>query len=143
MDSQYFNVELIEELYAGRTPREQYDAVLRLAMDDSIDPSFLMQPFGKGCWKNAALVLLARGASEMEHYIPELLDWIRDTNWPGAMIVFELLSHFPPEKLQPYIQRKMREAELRNNEVWIDNLYNLQDKKYRYGTIIGNHMINR
>lgn len=58
-----------------------------------------------------AQVLLACSESELEPYLPELLEWLGDLNWPVAQIVFEVLHKISPDKLWPFFQAILTQTE--------------------------------
>ena len=92
--------------------------------------SIFMQPMGerynKNIWENCALILSGKKDALLEPYLPELLDWIRDLNWPGAMIILERLKRFRNyEWLSCTMKEKIEIAYVLNAEQWLDNLFEL------------------
>ena len=92
--------------------------------------SIFMQPMGerynKNIWENCALILSGKKDALLEPYLPELLDWIRDLNWPGAMIILERLKRFRNyEWLSCTMKEKIKIAYVLNAEQWLDNLFEL------------------
>jgi hypothetical protein len=53
----------------------------------------------------------------LEPYLSSLIEWIEDTNWPGALIILERLKVFSGEKLkQPFVERYDYAVNLNNEE---------------------------
>ena len=92
--------------------------------------SVFMQPMGerynKNIWENCALILSGKKDALLEPYLPELLDWIRDLNWPGAMIILERLKSFQNyEWLSCTMKEKITVAQTLDAEEWLCNLSEL------------------
>lgn len=60
----------------------------------------------KGIWENCARVLYEMSDERLEKYLPSLLEWLQDLNWPGALIILDRLVVFSGKKLKtPFIER--------------------------------------
>ena len=59
----------------------------------------ITQMHNKNVWDNCALILSNKSDEELKPYLPELLKWLQDLNWPGSIIVLNRLKHFSFEKL--------------------------------------------
>lgn len=73
----------------------QKSAVNELASMVNLNPNTLIQPLSEKYWKNAAKVLSLIGYPRIEVSIPRLFSWLQGINWPGAMLVMELLKSLP------------------------------------------------
>ena len=95
----------------------------------------LIQPEGygnKAVWENCALVLVQKSDEELRPYLPELLRWLQDINWPGALTILDRLRAFNGEFLQEPLKNAVREAEALPHQegmTWLDYLSELLDNK--------------
>lgn len=98
------------------------------------DLSLLILPFANGesksLWENCARALYEISDERLEHYLPSLIEWLQDLNWPGALIILDRLKVFSGNKLiKPFMERFDYAVNLNNEEglMWIDNLSELLD----------------
>lgn len=78
------------------TPLEIIDEII--AMDIS-DLSFLLQPLDKPYWDKAAIVICSLGIERYIDYLPSMLEWLQDLNWPGALCIFNELKATEDERV--------------------------------------------
>lgn len=116
------NKNIFTNLNCNASLDSQRIAINELALMSNLDPKTLLQPLGKEYWENAAIVLLKIGYPKVEVVIPGLFVWLQDMNWPGAMIVFEILESLPKNVIVPYLERAVSEALSMNDEIWIENM---------------------
>jgi len=86
----------------------------------------------KGIWENCARALYEIPDDQLEKYLPSLLEWLQDLNWPGALIILDRLKIFSGEKLKrPFIDRFTSVNNLNNEEglMWLDYLSELLDNE--------------
>ena len=81
----------------------------------------------KSVWEPCAKVIAMRSDEELEPYLFMLLEWLQDTNWPGALIIYDRLIRMPYSLLEfPYTySRKM--AEQTNDTCWLGTLEDLYE----------------
>lgn len=87
---------------------------------------------GKNIWENCARALYEISDDRLEKYLPSLLEWLQDLNWPGALIILDRLKIFSGEKLKkPFIDRFSYADNLNNEEglMWLDRLSELLDNE--------------
>ena len=87
---------------------------------------------GKNIWENCARALYEISDDRLEKYLPSLLEWLQDLNWPGALIILDRLKIFSGEKLKkPFIDRFSYADNLNNEEglMWLDHLSELLDNE--------------
>lgn len=87
---------------------------------------------GKNIWGNCARALYEISDDRLEKYLPSLLEWLQDLNWPGALIILDRLKIFSGEKLKkPFIDRFSYADNLNNEEglMWLDRLSELLDNE--------------
>jgi len=88
------------------------------------DLNVLIQPVwgktvNKNVWDNCSLVLSSKTDEELIPYIPKLLEWLQDMNWPGSVQIYKrLLSFKDRELLKKAINESLEEAEKQNDSIW-------------------------
>ena len=50
--------------------------------------------YSKDVWDNCAVILCEHSDEELEPYISDMLLWLEDLNWPGALLIQERLTRF-------------------------------------------------
>lgn len=95
--------------------------------------SLLIQPcseeYNKNIWENCALVLIQKTDDELSPYLLQLLEWIQDLNWPGALTINDRLQHFSNKTfLANQINTSLISSENIGDVVWRQNLISLQEK---------------
>ena len=91
-----------------------------------------MEYGSKAVWENCAKILSERSDEELVPYLNDILEWLQDMNWPGALTITERLKHFSGEKLvQPFLYAFNKAKDLNNEDglMWIDYLSELIDNK--------------
>lgn len=98
------------------------------------DLSLLILPDANGksksVWENCARALYEISDDRLEKYLPLLLEWLQDLNWPGSLIILNRLKSFSGEKLKkPFIDCFTYAKGLNNTEgqIWLDYLSELLD----------------
>ena len=95
--------------------------------------SLLIQPclerYNKNIWENCALVLTQKTNDELSPYLLQLLEWIQDLNWPGAMTIYERLRYFDNRTfLDDAIDTSLIRSKVTGDVVWQQNLLSLQEE---------------
>ena len=97
------------------------------------DLNFLiMPPASPLVWENCAGALYKMSDDKLEKYLPSLLEWLQDLNWPGALKISDRLKIFSGEKLKKPLIDCVSYADSLNNEEglrWLDYLSELLDNK--------------
>ena len=87
----------------------------------------------KNVWENCAKILAGRTDKELVPYLTDILLWIEDMNWPGAMIILERMKKFSDVgKLSIAIQETIRildASNRENREIWLMTLSELLDNE--------------
>ena len=81
--------------------------------------------YNKNVWDNCAKILSARSNEELFPYMVELMEWLRDMNWPGAFCIFDRLKGLVNEPLFEYSYSYticLKYARALENETWENNL---------------------
>ena len=77
----------------------------------------IMPPAPVSVWECCAEIISRKSDLVLEPYLSSLIEWIEDTNWPGALIILERLKVFSGEKLkQPFVERYDYAVNLNNEE---------------------------
>jgi hypothetical protein len=111
------NAEIYEYINNLDSAAPQYLQDYAISMLVNLEESklpLLLQTMSKSYWRNAAIVLKKIGYPRVKSVIPELLEWIRDMNWPGAEEIAELLATVD-EEIIPYVKQVLRSGE----GIWI------------------------
>jgi hypothetical protein len=92
-----------------------------------------MQPmtenFNKNVWDNCANIICEKSDKELEPYLMQLLEWIQDLNWPGAMRIFNRLETYSDRSSILALRAICIElANLNSDEVWKTNLMKITAK---------------
>lgn len=111
------NIEIEEYIRNLNSDAPQYlqdYAISQLIHLEDSKLQLLIQPISKSYWKNAALVLKEMGYPRVKSIIPELLEWIKDMNWPGAQEIVDLLTTVDDD-IVPYIKKVLKSGD----GIWI------------------------
>lgn len=81
----------------------------------------------KSVWDNCALVLAERSDEELAPYLPELLGWLKDMNWPGAYCILERLGKYRDrDSFNKTLHQCIELANSENDKIWLHMLLKLQ-----------------
>ena len=126
----------ISEIYKMldcRSTCEEQSQGMKLASGIS-DLSLLILPFSNGesksMWENCARVLCEMTDDRLGPFFPQLLEWLRDMNWPGAILILERLKQVEGHKLRNSFVETFTYASVLNNDeglMWLDCLSELLD----------------
>lgn len=78
--------------------------------------------FDKRTWEAFAERICRRSDEEIIPLIPQMLEWMQDMNWPGAIRIANRLHAMPKEVVHPAVERTIRRAEEEHDEEWRINL---------------------
>ena len=121
--------ELICELDWNNPLEVQENAVKILSDRNDYPIHLLLQPSDKKYWENSAKVLYHKGYEEVKSITIELFYWLQDMNWPGSVIIRDLLWSYPSQILADYLEQILLNAVASNDEEWIYNLCYFIDNK--------------
>ena len=91
-----------------------------------IQPMIFPNP--KPVRENCAIILARRTDCELEPYLDGIFEWLRDLNWPGAIIIHNRLMDMEEQMLSKHLARSQKRTQMENDDEWLSNLKNLQDK---------------
>ncbi len=113
------NIEkLIDDLDWNKPIETQENAIKNLKNISEKDLCKLIQPKSKNCWENAAKVINIIGYPKIKTIIPDLLEWLKDLNWPGAVIIVDTLRNIEMGEINEFIKEALIKAESENDELW-------------------------
>lgn len=88
-----------------------------------------MRP-GKSVWDNCAIILAAKSDKVLEPYLLQMLEWVEDENWPGALIILERIKMFSEVEMLAFcVNERVRIASAINNRSWLRNMSGLLENQ--------------
>lgn len=114
--------------------QETQDKGIELACEMGEIEKFIlpMHPcYNKNIWANCAIIIAKKTDKELERYLPELLEWLQDLNWPGAFVILDRLKRFDGKMLvKPYMKAfELILSKDKDNQEWGDTLSALIENK--------------
>ena len=73
---------------------------------------------GKDIWENSAKIFCQLDEPIFMQYLPRLLLWLKDPNWPGAMVIFEHLMTVTNGEVDDAITKALEFAKENNKGRW-------------------------
>ena len=124
------DIDTLYEMLDERKPIEVQEEAIREARKIK-SLSVLMQPVEyKLSWKNCAKVICEKTDEELNSYKYEMLEWLRDLNWPGAFLVMERLEKMDSQLLVYAVGYQVKQAILLKDNEWLTYMsYLLKNKK--------------
>lgn len=125
--------DMIAEEIAGldwNQPKEVQAAAkkaIKLKIGNDLSP-LMIRNLQKSQWENAAEILESLDPSRVAPFTPDLLEWMKDMNWPGANRVFDMLIQFQKHELLPDIDSAISKAREDADEDWVDSLLILREE---------------
>jgi hypothetical protein len=124
------DIDSIMRLLDWNNPQSEQEKGRDLAKDVECINVFLQplsEHFNKNVWDNCARILEKRSDRELQPYLPFLLSWVEDMNWPGAEIILERLKEYRADsKLHLFLKEKIREANALDKINWLMTLCELR-----------------
>lgn len=118
LDSRY---QILDMLDWKKTEEEQQKGIELGKQEKNFD--IFIQPFtlqyNKNVWDGCAKIVCTKSDEEIEKFLPALLMWIQDLNWPGATKIMERLEKIPHNMLNKYLQDAIREANDKKDSSWL------------------------
>ena len=128
------DINKIYQMLYRDTPEDVQLEGIKLAKEMS-DLTPLILPLYEGSqsiWDNCAKALSELSDDRLEKYLPLLLEWLQDLNWPGALTILERLTAFSGQKLKNSFIKVTEHAISFHNEEglrWLDYLSELLDNQ--------------
>lgn len=84
----------------------------------------------KNVWENCARILASKDDETLLPYTTQLLEWLQDLNWPGALIVLDRLKKFAvSDRFVFSVKECVKMAASCNDQIWLDYLSELLDNE--------------
>ena len=81
--------------------------------------SILIQPIeSKSLWHNCAVVIIEKNDHQLEPYLMQLFEWLKDLNWPGADLIYERRLTIPVSMLKTPFDICLKQAVKINDCAW-------------------------
>ena len=88
----------------------------------------------KGTWINIAKVICGLDDKTLAPHLKQLLPWLQDLNWPGAILLVNRLCQFEGKgQLDQALQAALDTAEQDDDEDWTENLRALLERRESFG----------
>lgn len=125
-------IQNIYEMLNWENSNEIRTEGFRLAKEINDLSLLILPPAAPSVWECCAQVLCEKSDIVLEPYLDDLLGWLQDLNWPGALRILDRLKIFSGKKLKrPFINLVTYAINLNNEEglMWLDNLSELLDNE--------------
>ena len=86
-----YSIDRIMEMLSIDNPIEIQNRGIELAANTRFLSVFIMPIEDKGVWENCARIIANKSDTELQLYFFDLLEWLKDMNWPGAYIIYDRL----------------------------------------------------
>jgi hypothetical protein len=84
----------------------------------------------KNVWGNCAKILVSKPDDILVTYSKQLLEWLQDLNWPGALMILDRLKVFSSNEIFLYVFKKCVEQAVACGEnMWLDYLSELLENE--------------
>jgi len=110
--------EILEDLAWDNAP-SQIKAGFISALQEA-EHSYLIRPTEYvRSWENASIVFLMLSDTEIEQYLLDLLNWLKDLNWPGAEFILKRLQRVSSDLLCVPLENAAKLASASHDEQWL------------------------
>ena len=126
-----YNIDEIMDMLDCNNSVETQEKGIELAKNVKCINVFILPEHlecSKNVWENCAKILANRTDKELQPYLIDILVWIEDMNWPGAIIIDDRLKKFHDMKMLSFaIKECVKRASETDNHIWLENLSELMD----------------
>lgn len=126
-DSNSTNIDYIINLLNWECSSQDQEKGIKLGKKVKCINAFVMpsKPLSKEVWENCAKILSSKSDEELSDYLFELLEWLQDLNWPGALIIAERLKKYSKDNKLETVKKGLSKSKLENDELWEKNLFDI------------------
>ena len=71
--------------------------------------------------------------AELCPYLPNLLEWLQDLNWPGAQLIYDRLTELSKKDIKNPLSECLSLAEARGDKPWEEALLDFKGDSKAYG----------
>lgn len=122
----------------------QKEGLLFASQIENLDIFIQPNKFGnKAVWENCAEILSQKSDKQLEPYLINLLEWLQDINWPGALIILNRLKCYKGKALKPcleYVINKTADTDNESDFMWLDYLSELLDNRDLISSLSKRHL---
>ncbi|WP_375102815.1 DUF5071 domain-containing protein [Paenibacillus sp. RS8] len=111
---------LIKKLSWGTPEEEKEDAIKKLQYIEEENLHLLLQPISKDYWDGAAETVVRLGYPRVKSVLTGLLEWLQDTNWPGAGQISVFLREIG-DPMIPYVKKVLNHHS--DDQEWVYNIF--------------------
>lgn len=115
--------EYINEMYIMLDFRNSYStriAGIEMAKKVTDLSLLIMPPAGVSVWEECANILFSKTDEELSLYLPQLLEWLQDIDWPGARCIYNRLLKFDGDCLDDALDGAIEKAKIEKDDRWLD-----------------------
>lgn len=121
----------IYKMLDSTSPSEQMEGE-RLARELEDLSLLITPPAPPYVWEKCAKILSEKDDCELEPYLPGLLGWLHDLNWPGAECIFQRLTEYKDSKwFCSVLDMCIDEATALKEEIWLEVLIDLKKMRLK------------
>ena len=115
-------IKIIDRLNWNNQKEDIMDAKDELSKipDESIH--LLIQPLSRFHWENSADVIVDIGVDRCITVMGDLLMWLKDMNWPGAIKIYHMLKESENTIIDEYILKSAEIAKMEEDDEWLENI---------------------
>lgn len=122
--------EHLRDLSSWNSSEVQQEAIEAINAVVSRDAGILMDVIymseDKYEWANRARIVCIQNDKALERYVPRMLEWLKDINWPGAELMYERLEKMQGRYVDRDIENAIRWAKEDRHDRWLRALYGLK-----------------
>ena len=130
--------EYLRDLSSWNPPQVQQAAIEAIDAAVSRDAGILAEVVhmsqDKYEWSTRAKIVCMQSDKALERYVPRMLEWLKDMNWPGAELMYERLEGLEEGYVDRDIENAMKWAQEDGRRMWLRALWGLKkDRRERRG----------
>lgn len=127
-----YDIDEIIKMLDWNNSIEVQEKGIELARDIKCINAFMFPVYknSKSVWGNCAKILAEKTDEVLKPYLPILLGFLKDLNWPGSPIILERLQNFTrTEWLYTEFQESVKIAKAIDDHMWLIWLAELLDNE--------------
>lgn len=101
-------------------------AAVHIASAEDIE-ALILPAKRKDCWENCAILLASLDNSRLLPFLPRLMEWYQDMNWPGFELIDRRVKQLPYNTLRVAVADALRKATSEHDSEWHENLQSAFD----------------
>lgn len=89
----------------------------------------IMPPASPSVWEECAKILSSKTDEELCLYLPKLLEWLQDIDWPGAFDIYNRLMKFSGGYFDTVLDNVMKRSQFLKDDMWTEILCKLKSDR--------------